>query len=159
MTILPTNRKDIRGFLAEIFATELVGTGLPCKAVVPYEPHDFKASPVLGILPAGSNRVPLGQGDSPYSNRFYLELRLYVPDADLSIGWTPAQVEDALDDTEAIIARIIRDNRSTAYWTNLAYAAEDVRTDIQPVKIGGRMFNVERTQIIVEVDDAEINPG
>lgn len=136
------NRKVARKRLIVHFETDLVGTGLPVKAVYSHDVADFKGiQPAVVVRTAGRRRVPLGQGTPvPYDNWFDMAILLYVSKPTSS--WTSEQAADALDDCEAAIANSIMNHRSDhPYWTNLIPI--DEYSNIYDVTVDGKPFTLE----------------
>jgi hypothetical protein len=154
MASSPVNRKTIRKALAALLEANLVGTGLPVKAVYSANRRDFKTnSPVVCVISAGIARMPLGMTNTRWDNRIPMGILIYVLESKGEAGYTAEDAEDALDDVERLVSATIMDNRLNAgVWSNLTFDGEPTTIIMAPV--GGNTFYLEMLTVWVEVHDA-----
>lgn len=150
----PINRKVARAELASIFTTDLTGPSNPVQKVFSYDRRDFEGeSPVVLVLSAGSGRSPWGIGTVKYKNDFQFAVLSFVRDAIPAQSWTEQNVEDALDDVEAAIAKSVMENRNhPGFWLNLMFDGEP--SSVMNGKMSGEPYRIEVFTLIAEVYDA-----
>jgi hypothetical protein len=146
---MSASRETVRGALADLLTTALVGTGLPAQAAYGYPVADFGGqSPIVLIASAGSTR-DVQTLDTRRTSRFFFTIIVFVLYADAGSGWTEADAEDALDTIESVIDDTIATNLVNG--TTWADAGYDGRTRTGNATIGGVQYRYEVIPIRVEV--------
>jgi hypothetical protein len=140
------NRKTTREAFAALLSTALVDTNL-CQAVYEYQPADFGGqSPVVTVSALGSERARRTQRGS--ENTFYFSVHVFALYSDGG-GWDERDAEDAIDNIEQAIAKVVDDNTTTA-WASIGI---DDRTTADSVEIGGNEYRRETIVIKTVVFD------
>lgn len=148
MTYTAHSRKTVRDAFVALLAAKLVGTGLPAQAVYGYLPSNTQGQwPILVVRSAGSRRRPGMRSHADFHDEFRLEVLILVHDADTSINWTDANVEDKLDQLEAALAEVVADNRITNDWFFLDF--EDSFSRVFMLALGGEAYVAEQINVIV----------
>ena len=145
---MSASRKTARDALTALLSDALVGTGLPVQAIYGYQKGDFDGqSPVVLVLSGGSEREPFALNATHWENEFVFEVLVFVADADGS-SWTDEDVENKVDEIEAIIAATVASNRKTTNWSMLDYAE---KTAVSSVTIAGNPYKMEVIPLKVSV--------
>ena len=141
------SRKAIRKKLKEL----LEGISL-LQDAYHYKPHTFEGqSPVIYITSSGTNtRWLTGQG---FQNSIYVNLHictLYASTLGETIAYQEEQAEDLLDDIEAAIRNVLKDNAAVAgHWQGLRYF--DRSNADTPMLIEGDLYLHEIIPLVMEV--------
>jgi len=149
------NRQAVRDAVAAGLNTALVagGTGI-VTAVYGYHKGDIKGeSPVVLVMSRGMDRMQWGQGTQKYRSQVYLEVLVFVADAETlqTPTWTDQAVEDRLDEIEKEIADWVADNR--AMTGVYAYLEHNGQSEVFAVAIGGKPWTMERIILQAEAFD------
>jgi hypothetical protein len=144
-----TDPKTISDALVSLFATALVGTGLPAQSVIDYWTADLKGQgPVVMVLGAGDDPQMTHANADSVDTWFYVEVQTWVPYS--HEGWTPATAEAARTSIKKIIKDTVLDHRGKArdaavLWDLLTFAGRSTTQDVNDE--GGIPYLVESTPL------------
>jgi len=139
------NRKNTRSALTTLLETALVGGNL-CQAVYGYQPADFGGkSPVATVSSAGSMRGKQNRGID--KNEFYFNVHVFALYSD-GAAWNEDNAENAIDDIEAAVSRVVSINTTTNNWANIVITE---RTIADSVEIGGIEYRREVISVQITV--------
>lgn len=142
------NRKTEREFLADLFETNLVGSGLPLQVVYPYQTVQFAEDKVLTALivtSGGSGRDLKKTGNNGAT--LYFDLHVFVLfefQDDEGNAWTEQDAEDRLDLIEMEIAELLQTNststkaykhESRSQTGSVVLSGEEYRREVIPVGV------------------------
>ena len=150
----PTSREIARDHLAALISTEVVDTTPKiAMAVFNYKPADFRDSgtPAVIVLSSGIMRPKAGAGSQQFRAEVRLEVITFVPRGAKSGDWTADKAEDALDEIERRIAKVVAENqRIVGKWTNIWF--QESMSDIFPSKLGGESYMSEVLTIFARLE-------
>lgn len=141
------NRKAIRNHLSTLIDTALDSTW----DVFGYGTADFNGKARNVVIASGDTDYPNAAADSVEAEdaEFDFYITTFVLYADAAQSWTAENSEDALDLGRKLIADVIRDNYSTAYWNKLLPNGRS-RVGLAPDE-GGIPYRYEVTPVRVTV--------
>ena len=131
------NRDAVRKAVAELFAANLAGDGLPVAEVAACQKSKIDKTPLVEVLSAGSSRTQKGLGTKKNANIFYLEIHTLIRDSDES-GLSDLEREDSLDLIDKMLGDIVTNNQSGEEWDRLTFAGGN----------GGRGERSKATKVI-----------
>lgn len=140
MTVTLIDRATVRGQLAALLTTGLVGTGKPVQAVYSYRIGDFGGrSPIVIVTSDGSDRSKLAQV-SRAKTTFSFIVYVFVVYNTMDGNWTEGDAETRLDLIEKTISQIVIENDSVpGQWAILSRS--ESKTD--DVELGGALYRRE----------------
>jgi hypothetical protein len=150
------NRESVRKAIAELFAANLVGAGLPVAEVAACQKSKITVTPLIEVLSAGSSRAQKGLGTKNLGNIFYFEVHTLIRDSD-ETGLNELEREDRLDLIDEMISETVTNNQSGDAWDRLTFAGGNggrgERSKASKVNWDGKAYLFEVHQLEVIAND------
>lgn len=143
------SRRLAREELATLIDTVMVagGSGI-LNSVYDHKASFAPLSPVCLVLSGGSKRAQAGMSSTRVMSEFRLLVIFFVIEVSDDAAWTPAEVEDKLDDCEKKFTDLISDNRGpVTNWNYIKQDPEDF-SNVLPAEIGGKPYTAEVMNVI-----------